>query len=332
MTRHAEANVMPAKLLSRSRFSNVRRRRALVASTIAGQAAFILLGIWGMTILTPFMGPPVVLGVFEATLAIGVLGLTFWAFTVAFRRFDALVDRISQGLEDEIATRMQHSLRTEHALIFGLANLADHRDTDTGTHLERICTYSELLANELRTDHPQIDDYWIEQLKLASSLHDIGKVGIPDEVLLKPGRLDEDERRIMETHAEIGARTLRAIRERFGDDALLDMAIDIAAAHHEHWDGNGYPRNLRSEQIPLSARIIAVADVYDALTSKRVYKPAMPHDKAAQIIMEGRGSHFDPAVADTFARLSDKFDEARRSLQHAEDPTAVGIVLEQEAA
>lgn len=251
-----------------------------------------------------------------AALAGGVvIGITSLGLSLLVRRYDNAVAARSRELEAELDGKLSAELSARHALIFGLAKLADYRDTDTGTHLDRIAAYSVMLAEEVRPFFPDIDNQWIERLRLASSLHDIGKVGIPDEILLKPGRLTPEERKIMETHAMIGGDTLAAIRGRFGDDPLLDMAVDIAVQHHERWDGAGYPNRLNGDQISLAARIVALADFYDAITSDRVYKSAMTHEEARELIRQGRGTHFEPVIADAFERRQADFDQVRRRLQ-----------------
>jgi response regulator RpfG family c-di-GMP phosphodiesterase len=246
----------------------------------------------------------------------GVMTLAMSAGTAMalMRRYDTALVRFNQHLEQEVERRMDQALTTRHALIFGLAKLADYRDTDTGKHLERISGYCKLLADELRKEHPEIDDEWIERLMLASSLHDIGKVGIPDSILLKPGALTPTERRLMEQHPLIGGDTLIAIRRRLGDDELLNMGIQIALEHHEKWDGSGYPFGLRETQITFPARLVALADIYDALTSKRVYKDAMPHHEAVSTIRKMRGSHLDPDIVDAFMRVEHRFAHVRREL------------------
>jgi putative two-component system response regulator len=230
----------------------------------------------------------------------------------------------------QIRTHVEAALREEEArreilvnsrntMIFGLAKLAEYRDTDTGTHLERIASYAELLAEALRDRFDEIDDEWIRTLAIASSMHDIGKVGIPDRVLCKPGRLEDDERKVIEEHPGLGADTLRAIHEKLSHDPLLEMSVLIAIGHHERWDGRGYPNGLKGDEIALAARIISVADVYDALTSERVYKAAMSHDEAVRIIREGRGTQFDPAVVEAFDQVHQRFNEVRQRF-HAEEP------------
>ena len=194
--------------------------------------------------------------------------------------------------------------------IFAMAKLAESRDPETGEHLERVCAYSRALAFELakcRKHAGRIDEDFLSLIHSTSPLHDIGKVGIPDRVLLKPGRLAPDEFEIMKEHSAKGAKTLELALQRYPSADFLRMARDIAASHHERVDGKGYPQGLSGEDIPLSARIFAVADVYDALVSKRVYKAAMPHDVARDIIAEGRGAQFDTSVVDAFLGSDDSF-------------------------
>ncbi|NUQ69057.1 MAG: HD domain-containing protein [Phycisphaerales bacterium] len=250
--------------------------------------------------------------------ALLVLVLTGLGSAWLVRRYDSMLVRVNRLLEREVQRRTRKGLAIRDALVFGLAKLADYRDTDTGRHLERICRYSEMLALELRSVNPDISVEWIERLKIASSMHDIGKVGIPDSILLKPGILTPRERTLMELHTTIGAETLLAIRRRVGTDALLDMSIQVALEHHEKWDGTGYPHKLSGSQISMAARIVALADIYDALTSKRVYKDAMSHDKARRIIVDSRGSHLDPDIVDAFERVQHRFDEVRAHLQSDE--------------
>jgi putative two-component system response regulator len=214
-----------------------------------------------------------------------------------------------------------------NTLIFGLAKLAEYRDTDTGAHLERISVYCSLLAREMSKMHSFIDDYWIQTLSVASSMHDIGKVGIPDAVLCKPGRLTADERSVIQRHPGLGHSVLEQVLARNGGaDALLEMSAQIAACHHERWDGAGYPQKLAGDAIPLPARIVAVADVYDALTSARVYKPALTHAEASKIISEGSGTQFDPAVVAAFGAASTMFDEARRKMAEVSSAPVISDV------
>lgn len=263
---------------------------------------------------------------------LGVLLTTIIGSVLLVRRYDSILLRANHQLEEEVERRTRRGLSIRNGLIFGLAKLADYRDTDTGRHLERICQYCELLANELleASAHPEIDKAWVERLKLASSMHDIGKVGIPDSILLKPGPLTPEERRLMEQHPLFGADTLLAIRKRVGDDDLINMGIQVTLSHHERFDGKGYPYKISGDQIPLCARIVALADMYDALTSERVYKKAMPHRQATAIILENRGTHFDPAIVDAYMRLEKQFDQTHLALKPpaAERPLLLNIAEE----
>lgn len=242
----------------------------------------------------------------------GVLGITGFVTLRLIRRHNRTLETINRELEDEVDRRTKQTLATRNALILGLAKLADYRDSETGAHLDRICAYSAELARHLRGRFEEITDQWIERLRLAASMHDIGKVGIADSILLKPGGLTEAEREAMQRHPVIGADTLIALRRQMGDDPFINMAIQIALEHHERWDGKGYPIGLSGDQIALSARIVAVADVYDALTSSRIYKAGFTHDKAMAIIREGRGTQFDPRVVEAFEQAQEQFDAIRR--------------------
>lgn len=202
------------------------------------------------------------------------------------------------------------SLETRDVAIFAMAKLAESRDPETGAHLERVRSYCRILAQQLAAVDAFKSEVTAEYIRLiyqTSPLHDIGKVGIPDSVLLKPGRLSDREFEIMKTHTEIGAQTLSAALAQFPGIMFLQMARDIAATHHERVDGSGYPRGLRGEAIPLSGRIVALADVYDALTSKRVYKNAFAHDVAKSMIVSESGTQFDPPVVEAFLAAEAQF-------------------------
>ncbi len=248
------------------------------------------------------------------------------------RRYDSRVDELNRNLELQVVRRTRDAVARLHALIHGLAQLADRRDNETGSHLERICAYSCLLAEAVRDEHEEIDDDWISCLRLAASMHDIGKVGVPDRVLLKPGKLDEEEWESIREHPVIGATTLEAIHEKLGDDPLIDMAIDVTRSHHERWDGKGYPDGKSGTEIPISARIVTIADVYDALTSERVYKRAMSHAEASKILREGAGTQFDPELIEAFARIEAIFESIRRGLQDAESVPEAGDAATRAAA
>ncbi|HEX8914805.1 MAG TPA: HD domain-containing phosphohydrolase [Humisphaera sp.] len=194
-----------------------------------------------------------------------------------------------------------------------LTRLAEERDAETAGHLDRVCAYSRILAGHLAADRRYgrtIDDAFVDRLGRAAALHDVGKADVPDVILLKPAPLTPIEASVMRRHTTLGARTLERSLADHPDPAFRDLAVEIAETHHERWDGRGYPLGLRGTDIPLGGRIVALADVYDALTSKRAYKEAFPHAEARKTILAGRGGHFDPAVVDAFAAGEQAFVRA----------------------
>jgi putative two-component system response regulator len=218
------------------------------------------------------------------------------------------------------------SLQTCHLTIFALAKLAESRDPETGEHLERVRTYCQILAQSLTTKAAAagkpLEAGYAQMIYVTSPLHDIGKVAIPDHVLLKPGRLSDREFEIMKTHTTIGAQTLESAVKAHPEAGFLRMARDIALTHHERWDGSGYPNQLKGEQIPLCGRVVALADVYDALTSKRVYKDAFSHDIARAIIVQDNGTHFDPQIVEAFLETEAAFTEIREKFRDESLPMA----------
>jgi len=208
------------------------------------------------------------------------------------------------------------------AIILGLAKIAEYRDTDTGSHLTRIKEFNRVLALQL-IKNPLYSDYisieYINDLCESSILHDIGKVGIPDTVLLKPGKLTAEEFDIIKKHSTIGGDTIKSIEKNIHAQTFLTLGREIAYMHHEKWDGSGYPRGLAGENISLSARITALSDVYDALTTKRCYKAAFTHEKAIEIITEGRGTHFDPDIVDAFLVVEKEFKRLGIDLRDPEE-------------
>jgi putative two-component system response regulator len=216
-------------------------------------------------------------------------------------------------LEKEVSRRMRESQIVQDVSMRALASLAETRDNETGNHIRRTQGYVEVLARKLaaQPNHAGLRaEGLIDVIVKAAPLHDIGKVGIPDHVLLKPGPLTPDEWAVMKTHARLGADAIEAALEGEEDHAplaFLHIAMDIAQSHHEKWDGSGYPEGLRGIVIPLPARLMAVADVFDALISHRVYKPPMPVDDAINIIKEGSGSHFDPEIVAAFLACTNDF-------------------------
>lgn len=214
-------------------------------------------------------------------------------------------------LESEVKRRTQEVIAIQDVTIQAMASLAETRDNETGNHIRRTQNYVRLLAELLR-EHPRfsqfLDEETIELLYKSAPLHDIGKVGIPDHILLKPGRFTPEEFEIMKTHTTLGRDAIQQAENQLAVKVdFLRLAKEIAYSHQEKWDGSGYPQGLAADDIPISARLMAVADVYDALISHRVYKPGMPHEKAVAIIREGRGSHFDPDVCDAFLANAERF-------------------------
>ncbi len=243
--------------------------------------------------------------VFPVTLLGGYILFTL----LVLRRYGDRLNSWNVDLTQLIEQRTQSLIKTRDAVIFGLARLADSRDNETGEHLSRIRRYTQILAEEIASRQPGLTRDFIDTLVFASSLHDIGKVGIPDAILLKAGKLSAEERAIMQQHTLIGGECLAAIRDRLGEDDFLEIALEITMAHHERWDGNGYPLRLQGSDIPLSARIVALADYYDALTSQRVYKLAMSHDEARKNIVEESGRQFDPVVVESFWARESEFQK-----------------------
>ena len=227
------------------------------------------------------------------------------------------LEQYSKRLEEMVSEKVKETSDAQMATIFALVKLAESRDDETGAHIERTASFCRLLAEKARA-LPQyasiITDEYLTAIYRASPLHDIGKVGISDLILLKPGKLTPEEFAIMKTHVEIGYQTLQSVDKRYMNNSFIQMGLDITRYHHEKWDGSGYLAELKGEDIPLSARIMALADVYDALRSKRVYKPAYTHEKSMEIIEEGRGKHFDPALTDLFLAHNKEFESLFDSL------------------
>ena len=229
---------------------------------------------------------------------------------IKLRDLRAELERYSHRLEELVLDKVREISASHVATLFALANLSEARDKDTGCHLERVRTFCRLLAETLSETNPHeglMDASFIHNIEHASPLHDIGKVAIPDAILLKPGPLSPPEFAVMKTHTVIGSDTLAAVEKRYPGNSFVNMGIDIARSHHEWWNGRGYPDGLAGRDIPLSAHIVAVADVYDALRSQRCYKSPYTHETTIEIIKSESGAHFDDGIVNAFLSVQNDF-------------------------
>lgn len=221
------------------------------------------------------------------------------------------IQKSNFDLESLIEKKAKEISDSQMATIFALAKLTESRDDDTGVHIVRVQEFCRLLLEKLMGTEKYkevINHKYIDVVQKASVLHDIGKVAIEDRILLKPGKLTQEEFEKMKTHTTIGSETLREVYVEYPGNAFIEIGVEIARHHHERWDGDGYPDKLAETKIPLSARVVAIADMYDALRSKRVYKPHYSHDETCQIIKEDGGSHLDPFMVDVFLKHNAEFE------------------------
>lgn len=255
--------------------------------------------------------------------AFGSGGVDYVTKPFQFEEVEARVEthlklhRYQTHLEELVAEQVEEISASQISTIFALSKLAESRDHETGEHMERVQIYCRMLAEKLGQEEPYkrvIDGAFINDIFNASPLHDIGKVSIPDHVLLKPGKLSPEEFDIMKKHSSAGAITLEAVRDKYRKNVLINMGISIARYHHECWDGTGYPDGLKGEEIPLAARIMAIADVYDALHSNRCYKRSFSRDQSREIIESGSGTKFDPVLVKAFSVLEEEFDTVGREM------------------
>ena len=227
----------------------------------------------------------------------------------------------NEYLSEQVREKVREISQSQLAAIFAMSKLAESRDPETGEHLERMREYCKILSEQLSRMpkyRPTIDREFVDNIYAASPLHDIGKVGVDDSVLLKPGKLNAEEWEQMKLHPVIGAETLREVDRQHPGNSFIKTGIAIAEGHHEKWDGSGYPHGLAGENIPFVARILALGDVYDALTSKRCYKEAFSHEKSVSIILEGDGNHFDPDIVLAFRETETEFQSIRNSFEDSE--------------
>ncbi len=231
---------------------------------------------------------------------------------LALKRMQDFLRDQNAFLESEVKKRTEEIVAIQDVTIHAMASMAETRDNETGNHIRRTQHYVKVLAEKLRA-HPRFekllnDDKTIELIFKSAPLHDIGKVGIPDAILLKPGKLTPEEFEVMKSHTTLGREAILHAEKNLGIEVpFLKYAKEIAYSHQEKWDGSGYPEGLSGDDIPISARLMAVADVYDALVSRRVYKEPMPHDDAVKLMLEGKGKHFDPDMIDAFIACQDLF-------------------------
>lgn len=231
---------------------------------------------------------------------------------LALKRMQDFLRDQNAFLESEVKKRTEEIVAIQDVTIHAMASMAETRDNETGNHIRRTQHYVKVLAEKLRA-HPRFekllnDDKTIELIFKSAPLHDIGKVGIPDAILLKPGKLTPEEFEVMKSHTTLGREAIFHAEKNLGIEVpFLKYAKEIAYSHQEKWDGSGYPEGLSGDDIPISARLMAVADVYDALVSRRVYKEPMPHDDAVKLMLEGKGKHFDPDMIDAFIACQDLF-------------------------
>jgi len=230
--------------------------------------------------------------------------------------------KMNEQLSQRVSEQVKEITSAQLAAIFSMSKLAESKDPETGAHLERMREYCKVLSERLSgLDEYKVilDREYIDTIYAASPLHDIGKVGVPDDILLKPGKLTPEEWKIMRTHTTIGAETLRAVDRQHPGSIFIRIGIEISESHHEKWDGSGYPYGLKGKDIPLSARILTLGDVYDALTSVRCYKEAFDHASSLEIIRQGAGKHFDPEVVDAFLEKETEFVRIRKELHDSDD-------------
>jgi putative two-component system response regulator len=232
------------------------------------------------------------------------------------------LQKYKNRMNEKLEYQNKKFLITELVLIEGLATLAEFKDSETGSHIKRTQNYIKVMSVELKKNEKYKEILTNEVINLffnLAPLHDIGKVGIPDSILLKTGKLTDDEFAVIKSHPKMGYDILKKLRIKLGETILLDYAIDIVYTHHEKWDGTGYPRGLKGEEIPIAGRLMALADVYDALISERVYKPAFSHEKAMEIIKEMSGTHFDPEVVEVFLKINETFKNIAQNYANIEE-------------
>lgn len=224
------------------------------------------------------------------------------------------LQQYNEHLQLIIDAQVQEIRDSHLATLSVISSLAESRDGVTGRHTERtglLCRELTLCLQQRGVYADEINDMYVTDIYHAAPLHDIGKIAISDTILLKPGKLTQEEFETMKTHTVIGAKTLQSVQEKYPNNTFINLGVDIAGSHHEKWDGTGYPKGLKGTAIPLCGRIMALVDVYDAVSSRRPYKDAASHEETVSIIREGRGSHFDPLIVDAFLAVETEFEKIR---------------------
>jgi putative two-component system response regulator len=264
--------------------------------------------------------------------AFGSGGVDYVTKPFQFEEVEARVEthlklrRYQAHLEDLVKEQVKEISDSQISTIFALSKLSESRDKETGKHLERVQIYCKMLAEKLSREEPYngvIDAAFIHNIFNASPLHDIGKVASPDHILLKSGKLSPEELDIMREHPVVGATTIEAVRDKYQNNSFINMGISIARSHHERWDGTGYPDRLKGEEIPLAARIMAIADVYDALRSSRCYKGPFSRDQSREIIESGSGTQFDAVLVKAFLELEEEFDRVGQEMGYGHEKDQV---------
>ena len=287
-----------------------------VGTGFAAMVIFIVFYICGPNIEPVYSSSKQGVNTFRYINVISAVLMIFWCLFTFTVRTSYVSDQLEMQIRvktRELNAKNQKVTEIQQKMIYSLANLVENRDEDTGKHVIRTSKYVEMIAVQtMRRGFylEEIDGKYIENLVKAAPLHDIGKITIPDSILKKPGKLTAEEFELMKTHATEGARIINNILDVSEDRDYIDVAVDIAKYHHEKWNGEGYPAGLSGEDIPLCARIMAIADVFDALISTRCYKDALPYDKAFAIIEEEKGRHFDPVLVDMFLSMKDRIVDA----------------------
>ena len=265
-----------------------------------------------LVVLTAGIVPMIVFELHVAYIAVGITACLCYVY---------YNDLVQQDVREELIVEQDKISEMQTMIISRLANLIESRDTETGEHVARTSAYVKALAEDLRSHNiynDQIDDHFIDLLYTLAPMHDVGKILVSDKILRKPGKLTPEEYEEIKKHAAYGGDVVKQVLNGISSEEHVNFAIDIATGHHERWDGKGYPKGLKKTEIPLSARIMAIADVFDALVSKRCYKEAIPVDEAFKVIKDESGTHFDPKIVDVFLKNKEKYEHINSSIRDKE--------------